>query len=460
MRRAVGVLWLLPLAAFAAQSAAGAGAFSAAWRPWGNTLAMAGSCALLALAAGLPAAAALAHAPRLAPFALAPLALPPVVAASAWMALRLPSPGPWACGAILAATLWPLPALLGWASLMRMPRAELEAASLRFGTAELLRRIVWPHARPGLAAGGLLVFVLAASEFTVPAAFALPTVGTRVYEHLYAFQGREAAATALPLLVLAGAAALLLRRVPSIPRAGEPASFLGATARRLAAAAMLVLAALTALGPALLFAWTLRTPAAFARAMASDGESLLWGAFFAGATALALVLWSSTARGRSRLEPLWIASLVLPGMVPSLGILGLGLPTGSGLLLVWALASRFAIVAWLPLRDAVDPAQLEAAELSGMSRFRAWRRLVLPAAWPRALAAGAGVFALALGEVGPAVLLAPPGRQTGVQRLFNALHYGYDGTAAALALSLVAGAAALAWMGAYAGRHARPELGR
>jgi iron(III) transport system permease protein len=165
-------------------------------------------------------------------------------------------------------------------------------------------------------------------------------------------------------------------------------------------------------------------------------------------------------RGRSLLEPLWLAALLLPGMVPALGVLVLGLPTGSGLLLVWALASRFAIVGWLPLRDAVEPGQLEAADLAGLGRFRAWRRIVLPAVLPRALAAGAAVFALALGEVGPAVLLAPPGRQTGVQRLFNALHYGYDGTAAALALSLVAGAAALAWMGAYARRFARPELGR
>jgi iron(III) transport system permease protein len=147
-------------------------------------------------------------------------------------------------------------------------------------------------------------------------------------------------------------------------------------------------------------------------------------------------------------------------MAPALGVLSLGLPAGSGWVFVWALASRFALVAWLPLREAVEPAQLEAAELAGLGRARIWARIVLPAALPRALAAGAAVFALVLAEVGPAVLLAPPGRQTGTQRLFNALHYGYDGTAAALALSLVAGAAALAGLGVYAGRLARPEIGR
>ena len=460
MIRAAGLLWLIPAAAFAAQAVLGASGVAASGGAWGHTLAMAGTCAVLSLALGLPAAAALAHAPRLAPLVLAPLALPPVVAASAWLALRLPAPGPWTCGALLAATLWPLPALLVWSALRRVPRAEIEAAALRPRAGDLLRRVVWPHARPSAAAAGLLVFGLAASEFTVPATFAIPTIGTRVYQHLNAFDLREAAGTALPLLALAVAAAILLRRVPSLARAGEPAAFLGAGARRAAVVAALGTSALTAGVPAALFAGTLRGPSAFARAMATDGESLVWGAAFAGATAVALVIWSSAARGRSRLEPFWLASLLLPGLVPALGVLALGLPTGSGWLLVWALASRFAVVAWLPLRDAVEPAQLEAAELAGMGRGRAWRRVVWPALWPRALAAGAAVFALALGEVGPAVLLSPPGRQTGVQRLFNALHYGYDGTAAALALSLVAGAAVLVWMGAYAGRFGRPELRR
>jgi iron(III) transport system permease protein len=455
--RAAGVLWLVPLAAFAGEAALGAGGFGPAWLPWGNTLAMAGTCAALATLLGVPAAAALAHAPRLAPLIFAPLALPPVVAASAWMGLRLPAPGAFSCGAILAATLWPLPALLGWAALRRVPRAEIEAAALHGAP---LLRVVWPHARPAVAAGALLVFLLAASEFTVPAAFAIPTVGTRVYEHLYAFNVREAAATSLPLLALAGAAAVALRRVPAFPRPGAPAAFLEPAASAAVKGVALAASALTALAPAAAFAWTLKTPAAYGRAMATDGEGLLWGAFFAGATAAVLTAWASAARGRSRLEPLWVASLVLPGMVPALGVLALGLPAGSGWLFVWALAARFAAVAWLPARDAVEPAQLEAAALAGLSRGRIWRRVVLPAVWPRAAAAGAAVFALALGEVGPAVLLAPPGRQTGVQRLFNALHYGYDNTAAALALSLVAGAAALAWLGVYAGRVARPEIGR
>jgi ABC-type Fe3+ transport system permease subunit len=127
----------------------------------------------------------------------------------------------------------------------------------------------------------------------------------------------------------------------------------------------------------------------------------------------------------------------------------------SGLLLGLAFAARAAYVAWRPLRDAVEPSQLEAAELAGWSRWRTWTRVELPALRPRLLAAGAVVFALSIGEIGASVLLAPPGRPPVVLSLFNLMHYGYDGTVAGLALALAAGPAVAAWIGAYAGKLGR-----
>jgi iron(III) transport system permease protein len=202
------------------------------------------------------------------------------------------------------------------------------------------------------------------------------------------------------------------------------------------------------------------SPVEVFRTLALHGDSLAWSAGTGLASAVVLLAWSAWARGRSRLEPLWIASLVLPGVVVALGVLLLAAKApawvgNSGLLLGFALSARAAWVAWRPLRDAVDPSQLEAAELAGMSRFETWRRVELPAMKPRLLAAGAVVFALSLGEIGASVLLAPPGRSSAVQHLFNALHYGYDGSVAGLSLALAAGPAAAAWIGAYAGKLGR-----
>jgi iron(III) transport system permease protein len=452
MSRALGVLWVLPLAAFGVEAALGAGGFDVPRGAWGNTLALAGTASLFSVVVGVPVGATLAGS-RAAAAALAPLLVPPVVSAAGWMALRLPSPGAAGCGAILACSLWPVVAFPVAAALSRLPASELEAARLQLGPGRIVSGVLWPAVRPGLLGGALLAAVLAVSDFTVPAVFVVPTLSTVVFERLSAFEFRSAAAAALPLVALAGVAAWALARVPVVPRAGSGVSLGGR-------APALVLALAMAFLPGAVCVRALLSPAEVFGAVALYGSSMGWSVLSAALAALVLVGWSAWARGRSLLEPVWLAALVLPGVVTALGVLllagaGPAWLGNSGLLLGFALAARAAYVAWRPLRDAVEPSQLEAAALAGWSRFRAWRRVVLPALRPRILAAAAVVFALALGEIGASVLLAPPGRSSAVQHLFNLMHYGYDGTVAALALALAAGPAAAAWIGAYAGKLGR-----
>src|SRR5581483_7459404 len=159
-----------------------------------------------------------------------------------------------------------------------------------------------------------------------------------------------------------------LRRVPMIPpaTASRPA-FSGAplaAARAVACAAWV----LTSIAPAAIFA---RRAGSFGDVIPMHLDAIGWSAAVAGAAALLLVAWASISPRRSRLEPLWLATLMLPGVVAGLGALQLARRTGtlpwlapSGTLLVLALMARFAFAAWLPLREPVDRAQLEAAELS------------------------------------------------------------------------------------------------
>jgi ABC-type Fe3+ transport system permease subunit len=199
---------------------------------------------------------------------------------------------------------------------------------------------------------------------------------------------------------------------------------------------------------------------ALVRVLGANAGALAWSALVSGAVAVALVAWSALSPGRSRLEPLWLAALVLPGSVTGLGALALGPVVSTGLLLVLALMARFAYVAWLPLRQPVERGPLEAAALSGVSSWRTWRRIAWPAARPVAFALAAVVFVLSLGEIGPAVLLSPPGRQSVVLHMFNWMHYGYDETVASLALALFAAAAVAAWIGTYVGRPRHSQVGR
>ena len=458
IRRGIGLVLAAPLAGFLLEAALGAGSFTFPLRAWGTTLVVAGGATLIAVALGIPAGAALAHTKGGLPRALTlfPLLLPPVLAAAAWLAAGLPVPGAPGCAVLLGALYWPVVALLLEASLRRLPAASLDAAELQLPPRRVLRLVIWPHARPALLAAALLVFLLAASEFTVPALFVVPTISMTIYEQISAFRIATAAAAALPLIATAIGLAWALRRAPAIPTSTPARPFLAGLPLHGARALTIATWAATALLPALLFA---RRSGAFLKTMALNAEAIGWSAFVAGTAALLLVAWSSMSTRRSRLEPLWLATLVLPGVVAGLGALKIAERTEllpfvgpGGALLVLALMARFAIVAWLPLRDPVDRAQLEAAELSGLPRFRVWRRIVLPALLPRAAAAGAVVFVLAMGEIGPVVLLSPPGRMTATQHLFNLMHYGYDQGVASMALFLFGATALITWSATYVGR--------
>jgi iron(III) transport system permease protein len=466
MTRLIGLVLLAPLAGFAVEAVLGAGRFQLHLRAWGQTLIVAGGATALALALGVPAGITLAHSRRglARTLTLFPLLLPPVLAAAAWLGARLPVPGALGCGVLLGSLYWPVVALLLEASLRRLPADALDAAAVQLSPARALRAVVWPHVRPALGAAALLVFLLAASEFTVPALFVVPTISMTIYEEMSAFRTASAAAAALPLLALAVALAWALRRAPMIAPARAARPFLSgaplAAARAVAGLAWLA----TAIAPAAIFS---ARAGSFGKVLSMNLDAIAWSAVVAGAAALGLVAWASISPRRSRLEPLWLATLVLPGVVAGLGALRVAAWTGvhpwlapSGALLILALMARFAFAAWLPLREPVDRGQLEAAELSGLSPLRTWWKVAAPAALPRAAAAAAVVFVLALGEIGPVVLLSPPGRLTASQHLFNLMHYGYDDVVASIALALFGAAALATWSGMNVGRLFTNRLAR
>lgn len=466
MTRAIGLVLLAPLAGFALEAALGAGQFRLPLGAWGRTLIVAGGAAALAFALGTPVGLALAHSRRSLPrtLTLLPLLLPPVLGAAAWMGAGLPPPRAAGCAVILGALYWPVVALLLDSSLRRLPADGVDAAAIQLSPSRALRLVAWPHVRPALLAAALLVFLLAASEFTVPALFVVPTISMTIYEEMSAFRTASAAAAAIPLLALAVALAWGLRRIPMIPPTTPARPILSGPAFAAVRAIAGLVWFLTALAPVAVFA---RRAGSFFQTLSMNVDAILWSAAIAGATALLLVAWASLSARRSRLEPFWLATLALPGVVAGLGALQIARHAGllpilapGGVLLVLSLMARFAFAAWLPLREPVDRRQLEAAELAGLSPVRTWWRITAPALLPRAGATAAIVFVLAFGEIGPVVLLSPPGRLTAAQHLFNLMHYGYDGVVASLALLLFGAAALVTWSGMNVGRLRTNRLAR
>lgn len=106
----------------------------------------------------------------------------------------------------LAHVLMPFMVLSVWASLQRLdPQVENAAASLGAGHATILRRIVLPQIVPGMLAGQIIVFALAASAFATPAIIGgrrLKVASTLAYdEFLNTLNWPLGAAVAVLLLV-------------------------------------------------------------------------------------------------------------------------------------------------------------------------------------------------------------------------------------------------------------------
>ena len=133
-------------------------------------------------------------------------------------------------GVVVALThvLMPYMVLSVWAALQRLdPQIENAAASLGAGAPTILRRIVLPQVMPGILAGAIIVFALAASAFASPAIIGgrrLKVASTLAYdEFLNTLNWPLGAAVAVLLLValvliIWGSNRLVERRYPEVFR--------------------------------------------------------------------------------------------------------------------------------------------------------------------------------------------------------------------------------------------------
>jgi iron(III) transport system permease protein len=177
------------------------------------------------------------------------------------------------------------------------------------------------------------------------------------------------------------------------------------------------------------------------------------------------------ARGGQRSRMLWAACLLpflLPPALTGIGLIALWSPVrfvdfyGSPAMTVAAELARYtpvsvAVLATWFLRT--DPAQVDAAIVTGTSLRRIVCGVLIPLATPGLAAAAGLVFVLSLGEIGANLLVTPAGFATLTMKTYNYLHYGGSQAAAGLCLLLVALAALGAILPALAVRF-KPGLKR
>jgi iron(III) transport system permease protein len=441
---------------------------------------LASSTAILATLIGVPLGVVLARVPvphkALLRLALAaPLTLPPYVVGLSWIYVG-GSRG-------LVATLLGHDLLSGWTyslpgavivlSLVFYPLSMLatevamraidgrleEAASLVAPPGRALRRITLPLASPAILAAALVIFVLAVSDFGVPALLRVRVYTTEVFTAFAALYDFERATLlTMPLLLLsstvaATAGAVIGERLVVIRRwTGVPALRLEQW-RQPAVAAIVVVIAMALILPVTVLGREALSVRSFPETVVASGGAIVNSLVLAaaGATAVvALAVWIGYAQGRARplrgrlADVLLIVLFALPSTVVGVGLIGLwnrpgpfGAVYGTDYMILLGYLARFVPVAALVLAASarlVPVSHEEAAAVSGASWLRTMHRIVLP---QMSLALGAAwlvAFILSFGELGTTILVAPPGEATLPIRIYTMIANAPSAQVAALAL--------------------------
>ncbi|MHC5018920.1 MAG: ABC transporter permease [Planctomycetota bacterium] len=415
---------------------------------------------------------------------VAPLLIPPYVAAIGWIRLAGanglltravrggisdPTAGPLLpvygfTGSVLVLSLawFPIVTLLTRVALARADRSADEAGALVCSPHRVLWTLVAPRALAAAGAGAAFVFLFALSAYGAPSLLRFVVFSGDVFASFQSpAQVSQAAATATPLVIVATLALLFLgwcerKRVSAPVAHSGPALPLPLGGWRWpAAAAAWALVGVAVLVPLGGLLWQTGGAAAFGEAMRDmRGEfrhSFLTSLGTAlGCVAVAMPLGWLLARGKWRegglIDLLLLLPFAFPAAVLAAGMIELwvsgplSVVYGTPAYLSLAIAIRTLPFAVRPVAVAarsIPRDSIEAAHLSGASGWqRAWS-LWLPLIGPGVASGALLVFILALSDLDTTLLARTPGWETLQVRIFNAIHFGREEVVCAACVLLI-----------------------
>lgn len=441
---------------------------------------------LIALVLGIPAGWALAQRQRrlwLLVLTALPLALPASVAVSGWVALLAPTFistfaqtssdstasthgilfSVWGAAIILGCGLWPIVAFELWPAFKQARNESYDAAVLCGSRARAFMRIVLPQVKGELAAGALLVFLLASNDFSVSSLLLIRTLPIEIHDALTVGKTASAAWAALPLILEVCIMAVILGWCRTGQKGYQPTS-------NSSLAVPVTCWARIALISGILLGFVLPMWACY-HGITTEAVQPLSQSFKAGLDSLGstfrlagaatllsilvavlrLVVWPDTRNPALNAAGLFL--LAVPGSFLAAALLEIyttsapllkhlplnvsaALPTA---MLTLGYLMRFI---YLPLRlveeglAGIDPDMMDAAAMAGHGRISRAVTIALPLLGSHIAAAAALVFILSLGELPIADRLHPPGVTPAMVWLFQQQHMGYDETVFGLSLLL------------------------
>jgi len=396
----------------------------------------------------------------------APALLPSYIIGLAWLSVSQAS---WmhslpAAVLVLTVVFYPLSMLITEAAVRGIePRLE-EAASLTAVPGRVLFRITLPLVLPSILAAALVIFVLAISDFGVPALLRVPVFTTEIFTAFAAlYDSARATALAVPLLLLTLFVAVVAVRLAGdrfvATRRGLAGGELQSFDRwRPAFAGALIVVVLWALAlPVAVLAHEARHISSWIRVVSGSSEAIRNSLVLAAVgTTVVCVLAVGLGYARTQAtraigvvaDVLFIVIFAVPGTIAGVALIGLWnrggvvgavyATNGMFLLVYLAKLTPLAALAIAAGLRRVPASHQEAAAVSGVGWSRTMTRIVLPQVRFSLLAAWVIVFTLAFGELGASVLVTPPGESTLPIRIYTLIANTPPSQVAALALLQVA----------------------
>jgi iron(III) transport system permease protein len=330
--------------------------------------------------------------------------------------------------------------------------------SARFSNRKkVVRKILLPLIRPHLLIACFFVFVLAVSEYTVPAFLRVNVYSSEIFAQLAAFFDlRRAIVLSLPLIALAlllcGVIQFYFRNksfttISSFSRKKETFIFLSRRQKILAHSFVLLLLLFSLLIPVGIM--LIESETGFFGAVASSEVQIfnsistsLVGAFVA--TFLGFLTFYFLRKSKS------LISLISFPLAISSPVIGISLINFYNSLpvpiygTVWMVILSY-LVKFLPFSilifssffPQISPSIEESARLAKSSLSKRIYKIILPLTKGGFVSSFAIVFILCIGEVGVAQMVVPPGFQTISMRIETLMHYANYSYVASLSLFLL-----------------------
>ncbi|HWD17936.1 MAG TPA: hypothetical protein VHB20_01550 [Verrucomicrobiae bacterium] len=395
--------------------------------------------------------------------AVVALALPPFLTTNCWIDL-LGETGRWRAwlpfnvytlgGAVWILTLltWPVTFFFVTAAWRRVQTNQLEIDPCLEKTA-LIRWLLWPLARAGVAQSAVLIFVLTLNNFAVPAILQVKVFPAEVWVRFNTtFDYASALALSWPLVLAPLLLVLALRGGDSAwswnADAPAPRVFRQQLGGAWSAAGGVAAAGLAAfaLGAPL---WQLGASARTWRDFWPAFSASAWvgphSIGYAAVTATVVVILACATWRWPLDEFLWLPFFI-PGVLLGIALIWIfNRPTLSGIyqsaaIVIIAYAVRYAALGWTGVARALratDQALLEVATLEGANVWQLWRHVRWPQVSGRFAVAWYVTYLLCLWDVETIVLIVPPGGESLSLRVFNLLHYGHNSQVNALCVWLM-----------------------